>query len=385
MNAYQIDGREIYNFFIAGAYNILQWEHYLNRINVFPVPDGDTGTNLAMTMQMVISNAVMHDHVYSSLNSISETAIQNAYGNSGLIFSQYLNGFASETKTKETLDAQEFANAAIKAADYAYEAVVHPKEGTILTVMKEWAKELKDSLASFDFERALIESVKKAGEFVQQTKQKLKVFRENNVVDAGAKGFLVFLEGITSFLKHGKVQPVNQTDLREFDKHVNLITANTVDQNRYCSQFSVKDIEQLDEAKKALDKMGDSLVVANKDQQVNIHIHTDYPEDVMDYLVRVGTMVSHRIEDIKIESDMIYRRKHPIAIVTDSIADLPKNFIDENQIAIVPLRLICDSVVYTDKLTMTPELFYQKLNRYTMSPTSAQPTAADFERVLTGS
>ena len=382
MTVQKIDGYNIYNYFISGAHNLIRWEQNLNRINVFPVPDGDTGTNLAMTMRTIITEAKKHDSLSASLNSMSQIAVENAYGNSGMIFAQYLSGFAEEAGRRDHVTAAEFGDIAAAAARHAYEAVVHPKEGTILSVMKGWAAELRNSLASGDFEQSISDSVDKARHMVQQTREKMKVLRDAGVVDAGAKGFLIFLEGMLAYLKSGRILESEQAAQEELKAHVNLVPQADVLQNRFCTQLYIESKRSRQQIAESIDALGDSLVVAHRGSNYSIHIHTDHPETVMDRLAHTDTVRSHRVEDMKRQRDMVHERRHSIAIVTDSIADLPRAFADEQQISVIPIRLICDGVVYLDKVTMTPELFYRRMPEYRMNPTSAQPPISDFEETF---
>lgn len=377
-----IDGQSIYNFFISGANNLIFNEHNLNKINVFPVADGDTGTNLALTMKSIVTKSVKYDHFNKSVTSISETAIENAYGNSGIIFAQYLNGFAIESKDKESLTVSEFIEIAGKAAAYAYDAVVNPKEGTILSVMKDWTSELRSHLNLADFDKMFELSVQKAKILVEETKYKMKVFLDNDVVDAGAKGFLLFLEGILEYIKNGRT-PVsaNAEDFKP-EEHIHIITDTEVNANRYCSQFYIETDKKPDFFKNELKSLGDSLVVTGAEKRLKIHIHTDHPEQVTAVLIKEESILSQKVEDMKLAADIIHRRKNKIGIVTDSIADLPQSFIDDEQITVVPVNLICDTHVYLDKITMKPSQFYENLKNYRMNPTSAQPTAAVLEKTF---
>jgi len=375
-----IDGHRIYNYIISGANNLICSEQNLNKINVFPVADGDTGTNLALTMKTIVTKSKKDMNFHNSMLSISRVAVENAYGNSGMIFAQYLNGFAIETKEKEKLTIEEFVEIAGKAANYAYEAVASPKEGTILSIMKGWALELKTNSNILDFEKMFEKSIEKVKAMVDETKFKLKVLMEYNVVDAGAKGFLIFLEGILQFMKSGTTQLVYQETDLTLNEHTNIIMNNEVTNNRYCSQFFIETKKSAAYFKDKLSEYGDSLVVTGSESHLHIHIHSDVPEKVMAFLLSEGMMLSQKIEDMKLMSDIIHRRKYSIGIVTDSIADLPKSFTDAEQITIIPVNLICDSVVYLDKLTMTPEIFYQNANTYKMNPTSAQPSSTVIEK-----
>lgn len=375
-----IDGNNIYDFFISGAKKLIHYEKSLNSINVFPVADGDTGTNLALTMKMVLLKSKRNKNVNDALNSISEVAVENAYGNSGMIFAQFLNGFSIETENKTSITTQEFAEIAQKAAGHAYNAVGSPKEGTILSVMRDWATVLIETINKSEFDNTFKNSVDKARNFVDKTKYKMKVFVENNVVDAGAKAFLIFLEGILEYIKNGKVEESYALADAELTTHQNELINPEVKENRYCSQFYIETESSLKDIKQNLNSMGDSLVVTGKGKHYKVHIHTDYPDKVMDYLTQENTVLSQKIEDMKITSDIIHNRKNKIGIVTDSIADIPRDIIDNEQITVIPINLICDSTLYLDKVTITPESFYKKLNDFEMNPTSAQPSSALFER-----
>lgn len=375
-----IDGNNIYDYFTSGAKRLIHHEKSLNSINVFPVADGDTGTNLALTMKMVLLKSKKNKNLNDTLNSISEVAVENAYGNSGMIFAQFLNGFSIEAENKESITAQEFAEIAQKAAGHAYNAVGSPKEGTILSVMRDWSYELNQTVDKSEFDNTFKNSVDKARNFVEKTKYKMKVFVENNVVDAGAKAFLIFLEGILDFLKNGKVDENFAIADVELNTHKNELVSPQVTENRYCSQFYIETESTLKDLKDTLNKMGDSLVVTGKNKHYKVHIHTDYPDKVMDYLAKENSVLSQKIEDMKIASEIIHNRKNKIGIVTDSIADIPQEMIDNEQITVIPINLICDSTLYLDKITITPENFYKKLNDFEMNPTSAQPSTAVFER-----
>ncbi len=380
MDTMIIDGHNVYDYFISGAKKVIHHEKILNSINVFPVADGDTGTNLALTMKMVLLKSKKNKNLNDTLNSISEVAVENAYGNSGMIFAQFLNGFSIEAENKKSVTAQEFAEIAQKAAGHAYSAVGSPKEGTILSVMRDWAKELKETVHNSEFETTFKDSVDKARNFVEKTKYKMKVFVENNVVDAGAKAFLIFLEGILEFIKNGIVENSLVLADVELNTHKNELISYEVTDNRFCSQFYIETKKSMQDIKQSLIQYGDSLVVTGKDNHYKVHIHTDYPDRVMDSLTAESTVISQKIEDMKIASDIIHNRKNKIGIVTDSIADIPQELIDSEQITVIPVNLICDSTLYLDKLTITPESFYKKLNDFEMNPTSAQPSAALLER-----
>ncbi|MEX1308493.1 MAG: DegV family protein [Eubacteriales bacterium] len=383
MGTLTINGNNIYNYFISGAKKLIYSEKALNSINVFPVADGDTGTNLALTMKMVIANAKKDEQLYKALSSISEAATENAYGNSGMIFAQFLNGFAAESGARAEISLSEFADIAAKATGYAYEAVASPKEGTILSVMRDWAQDFKSKLHLDDFGQVLTQSIESARVFVDQTRERLKVLMEHNVVDAGAKGFLIFLEGIQEFITKGEVaESAEIIESNVMEQHTNITVETEVKKNRYCSQFFIESDKNPKVLKSMIGDLGDSLVVTGLKNKRQIHIHTDVPHRVMQELAKEETILSQKIEDMKLTNALIYRKKHEIGLITDSIADVPQSFLDDAQVTVIPVNLICDSVAYLDKLTMTPELFYQQIDVYKMNPTSAQPSYGAVEKAL---
>ena len=375
-----IDGRSLYSFIVSGARNLIVNEHQLNRINVFPVADGDTGTNLALTMKTVLSKAKSQDRADVTMDSIAKAAVENAYGNSGMIFAQYLNGLAIGLKDKATITKDEFVHVVENAVDHAYQAVASPKEGTILTVMSQWSVDMRNNITD-EFEELFEKSVNSAKDVVEQTKFKLKVLLDNNVVDAGAKGFLFFIEGILHFIKTGKLDD-EQFKAAELDDMEEIYPDTNVGENRFCSQFLVRSDKPVEYFKELLENQGDSLVVTNKEGYTQVHLHTKEPAAIMSMLVKEGQVTSHKVDDMQLQANLIHKPKSKIAIVTDSIADLPKSIIDDEQITVLPLNLIVESTVYLDKVTMTPDYFYQYLDEYTMNPTSAQATPEVIERIF---
>ncbi len=383
-NTLKINGNRIYNIFISGAQKLIYSEKSLNNINVFPVADGDTGTNLAMTMKMVVSNSKKDRNLSKTLSSIAEIAIENAYGNSGMIFAQFLNGFAKESELMAEISIQEFAEIAEKASHYTYEAVKSPKEGTILSVIRDWAKDLKTKLHHVDFEKFIQDSVEKARTLVAETTQKLKVLKDNNVVDAGAKGFLMFLEGMLEYLRSGKITNDFKAENLKLQNHTNIYKNTDVEINRYCTQMYIETNKTSAEIKALVAVYGDSIVVTGRNNRQQVHIHTDVPQEVVTTLTTHGTLISQKIEDMKLTNNIIHNRKYEVGIVTDSIADISQEILDNEQITIIPINLICDGVVYLDKLTMTPDMFYKKIDTFKMNPTSAQPSYNTIERAFSG-
>lgn len=195
----ELDNQRVLDSFLGGALNLLAEKDDLNKINVFPVADGDTGSNLASLMQAILDRVDPNTpSVNMTLNSVATASLIGARGNSGIIFAQYLNAVARMFEQGEQ-NALGFASSFEKAVPEAYQALLEPKEGTILTVMRVWSESLYERfLKEETLEKALIFAEKKAYEAVKQTEFQLSVLRKNQLVDSGAKGFYRFIEGFTA-------------------------------------------------------------------------------------------------------------------------------------------------------------------------------------------
>ena len=188
-----INGKFLYYAFIAGGNQILQNQMEINRINVFPVDDKDTGTNLASTVRSVIDNIKPHKSYKSAVGSIADAALIGARGNSGVIFAQFLHGLSRETINKPIINLSEFAESVKKSIPYIYEAVAEPMEGTMLTVIKDWSEFIHTQKEAInDFNKLMIHSLEVLEQSLLETTSKLKVLNKTGYVDAGAKGFVLF-------------------------------------------------------------------------------------------------------------------------------------------------------------------------------------------------
>jgi uncharacterized protein len=374
-------GQDVYALIISGAKNVVVNELNLNKINVFPVPDGDTGTNLSLTMNMVIQNTPLEQEASRQSHEIASVAINHAYGNSGMIFAQYLNGFAEAVKEKSSLSAQDIAQAFKVAAERAFSSVAQPKDGTILTVMNIWAQ-IWQSKEAHDLELLFEEALESLRKGVENTKHQLKVLKDNNVVDAGAMAFFYFMEGMHRFLKTR-----NLDDLVFESSHLDLITeplsTPELGQYRFCTQFLLRSSKtNLESLTEHLKKYGDSLVINQTGDAFSIHLHTNQAAQVMKDLLQLGVVTSHKVDDMFLQSGMIHQAQARMAIITDSIADIPAEYVDTHHLVVMPLNIIIDSIVYMDKVTMLSQDFYQHLDDYQLNPSSSQPTLSAIERTF---
>jgi len=384
INFNELDGKRFYYSFIAGAQKI--FEHYqgLNKINVFPVADGDTGTNLASTMRSIIDTSIPTDNIKVTAVALADAALVGARGNSGIIFAQFLYGFSNEIKDDKNLTVETFAELIIKAVKYAYEAIADPVEGTMISVMREWAEyvyTLKDKIK--DFNQLIIQSYDKAMESLADTPKKLEVLRRNNVVDAGAKGFVVFLEGMIDFFNHGELKRLalarNINKVQVFEEVIHDETELTY---RYCTEaligFEKNNPENKTRLKENISGFGDSMVIAGSPKKLRLHIHTDDPADLFYAIKDLGNITYKKVDDMLMQSDIVHHRKWDTAIITDSTCDLPKEIIEKYQIHVVPLSIHFEKDYYLDSVTLTPNKFYSLLKESKTNPTTSQPTYKDF-------
>lgn len=376
----KINGHELYSYIVSGAKNVIVNEQNLNRLNVFPVPDGDTGTNLALTMTSILQGAEKNEDAGQTMLKIARLSIDNAYGNSGMIFAQYFNGWSQAIESKSSLSPSELVESLKFAAQHTIKSVTHPKEGTILTVMREWANNF-DSHVDEDYEAIFETSLKSLQEGVNQTKLQLKVLRDNNVVDAGAQAFYYFIEGIVRFIKNHNLEDLEYKaailDIIEEDfKSVDI------GEYRYCAQYLIKSNKSQEEVSQLLEKFGDSVVVNKNESHINIHLHTNEPNVVMGILVKDSEVLSHKADDMWLQTNLIHKKKAKMVIITDSIADLPKQFMDDEHCVLLPLNLIIDSVVYMDKVTIQAKEFYAHLDDYHYNPSSSQANPKSIERAF---
>lgn len=370
----EIDGRRLYYTFIAGAKKILENQIELNKINVFPVNDGDTGTNLASTIRAVIDSIHPNKSYKITADLIAEATLVNARGNSGIIFAQFMYGLSNETGNHGTITLNQFAESIKNSVHYVYAAVANPMEGTMLTVIKDWAEFIYNNrILTPDFNQLLIKSKAVLEKSLFETKAKLAVLARANVVDAGAKGFVLFIEGIIEF--------IIKSDLRHLLKSkTEIVLFSGIDNHaskeithRYCTEAIIKNLN-IDSRllNEVLKSYGDSQVVAGSDKAKRIHIHTDKPADLFYRLKDYGTITFQKADDMVRQSEAVYNRKWKIAIVTDSTCDLSSELIDHFQINILPLNINFGDNHYLDKVTIQPEHFYKLLESSNEFPKTAQ-------------
>ena len=376
-----INGIRLHRSVTAGLHRVVSRQEYLNKINVFPVPDGDTGTNMAYTLTTIEEG--IRDKAYKDIKrmsmAIADSALDGARGNSGAILAQFFVGFADGIKEKVSLTAKDFAQAAIHAKDYAYDALTHPREGTMLSVIKAWSESLLESCNnSNDILSMLSKGLDVAQLSLKNTPKQLDVLAKAGVLDAGAQGFVDMLEGINEYITSGKIA---ESDLEVIDQENENIDFVTNEKYRYCTECIIlgKEIHRRKLQEKLLD-FGNSIVLAGTKNKVKVHIHSDVPREVFSICSEYGTISGEKTDDmIKQQSDA-HKKHSPMAVIVDSGCDLPEDIIESLNIHVIPVKLNFGDVHYVDKVSLTSKEFWKEMKSNPIHPQTSQPSPGDFRR-----
>ena len=383
-----LNGIRFKRFIIHSAQRINQTEQYLNDINVFPVADGDTGTNMAATMNSIVKDIKKcKESSFSRISSIiADSALTGARGNSGAILAQFFQGLAEATKDKVRLSTETFAQAATKAAEQARNAISNPQEGTIITVMKDWANHLTEHAPNTpDFVELFKKALSKAKDSLAQTPDKLLILKKAGVVDAGAQGFVNILEGIVNFIEYGKIKSLKV--IASTTKKMSSFNLEKVDSGinfQFCTECLLEGIDvDLKTIKQRLSFLGDSLIIAGSKNKAHVHIHTDKPEDVFTELSEFGTIVKTKVDDMHKQHTKIKLNTQikSIGLVTDSTCDLPTEIIKKYNIQVVPIVIQVGEKSYLDQIEIKPKDFCYLLQTSNQKISTSQPPPAFFTEI----
>ncbi|GGA16391.1 DAK2 domain-containing protein [Psychrobacillus lasiicapitis] len=350
-----INGIQFADMVKMGAHHLFQNADYVDALNVFPVPDGDTGTNMNLSMTSGAKETAAHtgEHVGKTAQALSKGLLMGARGNSGVILSQLFRGFGKSVESYDTLNAKQFAQALNYGVETAYKAVMKPVEGTILTVAKDAAKKAVEVSETEDDIRTLMaEIVEEAKQSLNRTPDLLPVLKEVGVVDSGGQGLVFVYEGFLASLR-GEALPektvaTSMDDLVSAEHHKSVQGfMDTADiEFGFCTEFMVR----LEEGKKAFDEtqfrndlsaFGDSLLVISDEEVAKIHIHSETPGDVLTYGQQYGDLIKIKIENMREQHSEIVgddfakeapskkQEVHPYAVVTvamgSGVSDLLKS------------------------------------------------------------
>ena len=301
----KINGEHFYNMVINASNRLEDQKEFVNSLNVFPVPDGDTGTNMSMTFRSAVKEIENMD--VSSISEVSKRlakgALMGARGNSGVILSQILRGISKGLEGKEEADFQEFSNALLEGSKAAYKAVMRPIEGTILTVVRA-AGEAAVASKKKDITDLMEEVCIKSNEMLNKTPEMLPVLKSAKVVDSGGMGLLIILKGMHEALA---------TDIKAVIQDVvaskeNVSAANNLELNSedikfgYCTEFIILgNADKADGFKNSIEALGDSMIVVGYDDVIKVHIHTNDPGAVLGKAVTLGELSKIKIDNMREE------------------------------------------------------------------------------------
>ncbi len=373
-----VDGSRFRRSLLAAADWVAAGRDELNRINVFPVPDGDTGTNMCLTLRAVA--LALREMGEASLPRVTaamaQASVRGARGNSGMMLSQFLLGFQEGLGERLRARAADLARAITAGFERLQASLDEPVEGTILTVVREAADEAGLARGERDLRVFMGRLVRRAEAALERTPDLLAVLKTAGVVDAGAKGFVRFLEGVKRLIEEGHLAA----------GAVDRLTPNAAAQAevaadrdyRYCTELMVRGtaLPTPADARRALRAFGGSIVVLHTGELLKAHVHTDAPEAVFQLGAGWGTVESTKADDMRAQHQALQARR-PIAFVSDTACDLPDEMVLQYDIGLVPTQLIVGERSYRDRLELSSAEFFERL-RAGKDATTSQPTPQAF-------
>jgi DegV family protein with EDD domain len=381
-----LDGVRFSRALRAGIARVLSRQDYLNKINVFPVPDGDTGTNIAFTMQSIASALAtrVDRHIGNTLTRIADSALDGARGNSGAILAQFFQGVSDTGGNYRVLNTERFAYVMRSGADYARDALTEPKEGTILSVLTDFALELEEQIKQAghaDFVSLLEAGLTRAETSLANTPNQMEVLRKAGVVDAGAQGFVDMLAGAVEYMRQGSIRDQMDLDSVDIDDSYEASAEAEMDLTfQYCTECMVigGNIDRR-KLREEISSLGNSLVMAGSHRRVKIHIHVNQPDELFEICGRYGKVSGQKADDMHAQQEA-HSSKGGIAIISDSGADISDEEMERLDVSMVPLRIHFRERAYLDKVSLSNEEFYRLLSEGGVHPTTSQPPPGDFRR-----
>jgi len=305
-----IDAQLFARMFLAGAKNLEAKKEYINELNVFPVPDGDTGTNMTLTIMSAAKEVSALDENASMeeiAKAMSSGSLRGARGNSGVILSQILRGLCKVIKTSDRIDVMTLVLAYEKAVETAYKAVMKPKEGTILTVAKGMAEKAKELCEMEDMDAFIDEVIKYGDEVLAQTPEMLPVLKQAGVVDSGGQGLMEVMKGAQRAFRGEELDLTITEAAAKPRTNVDSSAAETSDiKYGYCTEFIILlhklfNIKHEMDFKAFLESIGDSIVVVADDDIVKVHVHTNDPGLAIQRALTFGELSNLKIDNMRLE------------------------------------------------------------------------------------
>ncbi len=380
-----LDGDAFAAALTSGIHRVIGEQELLNRINVFPVADSDTGTNLSLSLSAALA-VVSRDgekHLGTMLAALADALLDGARGNSGAIVAQFFQGMSDSAGEITRFTTYTLSKAIATGSEYAHDALSKPREGTILSVIAAFADSVRRSAEREDrLVEVLREAVRVAFVALENTPNQLEVLRKAGVVDAGAKGFAELVAGMSEYFDTGKIVPAPDLSLlHEIEPAVDFMEADNVSRFRFCTECLVtgQDIDRR-KLRESLAVLGDSLVLAGTKRKAKIHIHVDDPDEVFEVARRFGDLGAQKADDMHRQQHSTHEHRRNFAVITDSAADIADEDMERLDIHMVPCRIQFGDRGYLDKVSITTDEFYHELETNPHHPTTSQPAPGDFRR-----
>lgn len=354
--AYCINNKHLYNWILKGSDEVYLNKESLNAANAFPVPDRDTGNNLSYMMKNIVKDIKFMDSIKDMFDHVVNAAIIGARGNSGAIFSQFFNGFYSGLPTKSFITIDELYNCFLSGYEYSYRSIQNPKEGTVITVIRSWANNFKKNLnLGLDIVATLNKSLEQLKDDVKTTANTIKNQRKIKSADAGAKAFFYLINALIDVLNYeildySSIIGEEKVDFEGFIDHNGDFDHD--EKYRYCAEVLVEKrsgIEATD-IKRQFDKSADSIVVSDNEKYLKLHLHTNTPSEVVEYMEEKAEVLEVKADDMIYQKRLSHLNPGKIALVIDSVADIPIDML-EDFVHVLPINVMVGEVSYQDKLT----------------------------------
>jgi DegV family protein with EDD domain len=385
-----VDGRTLRQALLAGIGRVLAERDLLNRINVFPVPDGDTGSNLGFTLVSVRNalRSMRGTHAGAVFERMAGEAIDAARGNSGAILAQFLQGLGESLGGRGRVAVCDLATACDLGVVQARQAIAEPREGTMLSVIAAFAASLRAACDQgiVDLRKAFAHALADSRVALAKTPQQLSVLRKAGVVDAGGQGFLHLLEGIDAYVDQGRSVLAESQGAASGEAGVVSgppADAESESAHRWCTECLLS-AEAIDRAgvRAALDALdGSSLVMAGTREKLRVHMHVDDPARLFDTLARFGEVRARKADDMRAQQRTTHAGSR-VAVVVDSAADLPGDALEHLPLHVVPVRLNAGARDFLDKVSLSTQAFYDLLRNSGEVVRTSQPPPGDFRRLF---
>ncbi len=389
-----IDGAIFRRAVIAGADWVRHTRAHLNMINVFPVPDGDTGTNMALSLSATAA-AIRHTddrNLSRVLAQVAEASILGAKGNSGIILAHWFLGLSNALDRHAHASTSDLAQALSNATDAVYNAIEKPVEGTILTVMRATSEAAKRAATRRMDLASFIETIlQEAERALARTPEMLRALRDAQVVDAGAQGYVNFLKGIHRDITGQPPPEFDEEDIHAAVAHPPMEVGELTD--RFCTELVVRGSGFESEVLRArFHGRGSCLMVATTGSVFKLHVHTDHPDEILKLASTLGTIEERKVDDMQQQRDDRDNAQLPlvplaeqdtsVAIVCDSVGDIPTDLRQELGIELVPLQVLFGDRVFRDQVDLSTPEFYERLQRDDKFPSTSQPAPRAFVEAL---